>query len=143
MSIHRRINMTRFTREIAEQVYKDRKDDLEQALVNTGQVGYHIIFGTMDGEILFEASVNRDNWPSEFNYQEIATGKFEATVRTGKTMGDLLDNYPDLLERQDPQWRGNAKKGQVLVSISGYSEKKDESEAQIAANDFHTLAHAA
>ena len=135
--------MTRFTREIAEQVYEARKDDLQTALDSAGRVGYHIIFGLMDGTILFETSINRDNWPEEHNYQEIATAKMNATLRTGKTMGDLLDNYPDLLERQDPPYRGNAKKGQVVVSISGFDQEKDESEAEIAASDLHVLAHAA
>ena len=133
--------MAQITHDIAAKAYEMNKAAIEYVMKMTNSTGYHIIIGNSKGDILFEISVNHSAWTS--NFKNYATGKFEATVRTGLSMGELIDNQPDLKERQDPPCRGSWKDGDIIISLSGFPEHWDEAKSKGVSADANALLLAA
>lgn len=133
--------MAQLTRDAAQKAYDMNKAAIEHVMKMTNSTGYHIIIGNSKGEIFFELSVNTSEWTGD--YKGFATGKFDATVRTGLSMGELIDNQQDLQERQDPPYRGSWKDGDTITSISGFPEYWDEAKSKAVSADASVLVRAA
>ena len=101
---------------------------------DSGRTGFHLIIGTAATGIVFEFSYNLSEWKAD--YKKIGTGKFDASVRTGLPIGILLDQCPELLKPDDPNYRGSWVKDQFITSISGLEQEDDESHSKSITEDI-------
>ncbi len=72
-----------------------------------------------------------DNW--EHPYDKIAYGKTDISARTGLTSREVQLMRPELLERHDVMFWGNAVLGDIIVSCSGVQPWFDEAIANAIA----------